>query len=69
MTRPDQPVPPDPGRPQKRARVLEMAESEFMVRSEGYLTGVEDLRSVALGVNDSGTPILLQDVASVQRRG
>ena len=48
-------------------RVLEMSETEFMVRGEGYIKNVEHLKSVALGVDDSGTPILLKDVGTVQR--
>ena len=47
-------------------RVLEMAESEFMVRGEGYITGVDDVANVALGVDGRGTPILLRDVGQVQ---
>ncbi len=47
-------------------RVLEMAETEFMVRGEGYIRGLDDVRQVALGVDPSGTPILVQDVATVQ---
>ena len=47
-------------------RVLEMSEAEFMVRGEGYIHGIDDLRRVALRVDDSGTPISVQDVATVQ---
>ena len=47
-------------------RVLEIAESEFMVRGEGYIQGVDDVKRVALGVDESGTPISVQDVATVQ---
>jgi Cu(I)/Ag(I) efflux system membrane protein CusA/SilA len=47
-------------------RVLEMAESEFMIRGEGYIEGVQDLEQVALGVDARGTPILLKDVGHVQ---
>ena len=47
-------------------RVLEMSEAEFMVRGEGYIQGVDDVRRVALGVDESGTPITVQDVATVQ---
>jgi len=47
-------------------RVLEMAESEFMIRGEGYIEGVQDLEQVALGVDVRGTPILLKDVGHVQ---
>ena len=47
-------------------RVLEMAETEFMVRSEGYIQGLDDVKQIALGVGPSGTPISVQDVATVQ---
>jgi Cu(I)/Ag(I) efflux system membrane protein CusA/SilA len=47
-------------------RVLEMAESEFMVRGEGYIQSLEDVKQIALGVDLSGTPISIQDVATVQ---
>ena len=47
-------------------RVLELSEAEFMVRGEGYIQGVDDVRRVALGVDESGTPISVQDVATVQ---
>jgi len=47
-------------------RVLEMAESEFMIRGEGYIEGVRDLEQVVLGVDGRGTPILLRDVGHVQ---
>ena len=46
-------------------RVLEVAEKEFMIRGLGYLSSLEDLRKVALGVDAAGTPILLEDVARV----
>ena len=47
-------------------RSLEMAEKEFILRVRGYLTGVEDLRKVAVGLGPGGTPILLGAVAHVQ---
>ncbi len=47
-------------------RLVEMAESEFMVRGLGYIQNLEDLRQVVIGVDDVGTPILLRDVAHVQ---
>ncbi len=46
--------------------VIEMAEAEYMVRSRGYLQGVADLRQIPLGVSDTGTPILLGDVADIR---
>lgn len=46
-------------------RLIEQAETEFMVRGRGYITSVEDLEQVAVGVNATGTPILLRNVATV----
>ncbi|MDH5216796.1 MAG: CusA/CzcA family heavy metal efflux RND transporter, partial [Gammaproteobacteria bacterium] len=46
--------------------VIEMAEAEYMVRAKGYITGIEDLSHIPLGVNKSGTPILLRDVAKIR---
>jgi Cu(I)/Ag(I) efflux system membrane protein CusA/SilA len=46
-------------------KLLEQAETEFMVRGRGYVTSTRDLEQVALGASDSGTPILLQNVATV----
>jgi Cu(I)/Ag(I) efflux system membrane protein CusA/SilA len=47
-------------------RLLEMAETEFMVRGEGYIESIDDLKKVALAVDPGGTPILLGDLATVQ---
>lgn len=46
--------------------VVEMAESEYMVRSSGYLRTLDDFRNVVLRTNDAGTPVLLGDVARIQ---
>jgi len=46
--------------------VIEMAEAEYMVRATGYISGVEDLEGVPLGMNEQGTPILLKDVADIR---
>ncbi len=46
-------------------RLVEMGETEFMVRGLGYIQSVEDLESIALGVDKMGTPILLKNVASI----
>jgi len=46
-------------------KLLEQAETEFMVRGRGYVTSVEDLERVAVGASESGTPILLQNIATV----
>ncbi|MEZ5398801.1 MAG: CusA/CzcA family heavy metal efflux RND transporter [Bryobacteraceae bacterium] len=47
-------------------RLLEISEKEFMIRGLGYIKSLDDLRKVALGVNSSGTPILLRDLATVE---
>ncbi|RLA01049.1 MAG: CusA/CzcA family heavy metal efflux RND transporter, partial [Gammaproteobacteria bacterium] len=46
--------------------VIEMAEAEYMVRATGYIDSLDDLRHIPLGVNERGTPILLDDVAEVR---
>ncbi|WP_194715270.1 efflux RND transporter permease subunit [Noviherbaspirillum soli] len=46
--------------------VVEMAETEYMVRSRGYLRSLEDFRNVLLSASDTGTPVLLRDVATVR---
>lgn len=48
------------------ASVIEMAEAEYMVRITGYISSLEDLRNVPLGVNVRGTPVLLNDVAQIR---
>jgi Cu(I)/Ag(I) efflux system membrane protein CusA/SilA len=46
--------------------VVELAESEYMVRSSGYLRSLDDFRNIVLRTNDAGTPVLLGDVARIQ---
>lgn len=48
------------------ASVIEMAEAEYMVRTSGYIQGVNDLELLPLGVNEKGIPLLLRDVADIQ---
>jgi Cu(I)/Ag(I) efflux system membrane protein CusA/SilA len=45
--------------------VVEMAETEYMVRSRGYLKTLDDFRSIPLAVSGA-TPVMLRDVAFVQ---
>lgn len=47
-------------------RLVEMAETEYMVRARGYIQSIDDLNSIPVGVDGNGTPIRLQDVARVQ---
>ncbi len=47
-------------------RLIEMAESEYMVRGRGYFKSVDDLKKVPVGVSKkTHTPILLAQVADV----
>ena len=47
-------------------KLVEMGETEFMVRGLGYIKGVEDLNNIPLGVPKRGTPILLKNVATIK---
>jgi Cu(I)/Ag(I) efflux system membrane protein CusA/SilA len=47
--------------------VIEQGEAEVMVRSEGYLRRREDFERVPISTGVDGVPVLLQDVATVQR--
>jgi Cu(I)/Ag(I) efflux system membrane protein CusA/SilA len=46
--------------------VLELAEAEYMVRTRGYLTSIEDIELIPVHTTPDGTPVLLRDVARVQ---
>ena len=46
-------------------RVIEMAETEYLVHGRGYLQGIEDLQKVVLKA-DALTPVVLRDVARVE---
>ncbi|MBE0439404.1 MAG: efflux RND transporter permease subunit [Gammaproteobacteria bacterium] len=46
-------------------KLIEMAETEYMVRGLGYIQSLDDLKSIAISVSDNGIPIRLQDVANV----
>jgi Cu(I)/Ag(I) efflux system membrane protein CusA/SilA len=46
-------------------RVVEMSETEYMVRGKGYLRGIGDLETLVLK-SERGTPVLLRDVARVE---
>ena len=49
-------------------RTLELTEHEFMVRGRGYLKGIDDIERIVVKV-DSGTPVLLKDVARIELAG
>ncbi|SFN36243.1 Cu(I)/Ag(I) efflux system membrane protein CusA/SilA [Nitrosospira briensis] len=46
-------------------RVIEMAETEYMVRGKGYLRGVGDLENLVVKA-EGGIPVLLRDIARVE---
>jgi Cu(I)/Ag(I) efflux system membrane protein CusA/SilA len=46
-------------------RLLELGETEFMVRGLGYIQSIEDLEKVTLGVSEHGVPITLKHIANV----
>ncbi len=47
-------------------RSLELSEREFILRVKGYITSLDDLKKVAVGLGDRGVPVLLRDVATIQ---
>jgi Cu(I)/Ag(I) efflux system membrane protein CusA/SilA len=46
-------------------RVVEMAETEYMVRGKGYLRSKADIEMLVLK-SESGTPVLIRDIARVE---
>ena len=46
--------------------VLELGESEYMVRASGYLQSLEDFRNIPLSTTDAGVSVRLGDVAHIQ---
>jgi Cu(I)/Ag(I) efflux system membrane protein CusA/SilA len=46
--------------------VLELGEAEYMVRASGYLKTLEDFATIPLTTTESGTPVMLKDVARIQ---
>ena len=46
-------------------RVVELAETEFMVRGRGYLKGIADIEQIVLKA-EGGTPVLVKDIARVE---
>ncbi len=47
-------------------KLVEMGETEFMVRGLGYIKSMEDIENIAVGVDAYGTPILMKNIANVQ---
>ncbi len=46
-------------------RVVEMAETEYMVRGKGYLRGVADIENLVVKAQ-GGTPVMIRDIARVE---
>ncbi len=47
--------------------VVELGEAEYMVRASGYLKTLDDFGAIPLSTSDAGTPVMLKDVARIQR--
>ncbi len=47
-------------------RLVEISETEYMVRGRGYVQSIPDIENIAVGVDERGTPIRIKDVAEVQ---
>jgi len=47
-------------------RVVEYAETEYMVEGIGYIEKVADIEQIPVGVDTEGTPILVRDIGKVQ---
>ncbi len=46
-------------------RLIEMAESEFMIRGLGYIKSLDDIRNTVVDVSADGTPILVKELGVV----
>ena len=47
-------------------RVIEQAETEYMVRGLGYIKNLADVENIVVGTDGKGTPILVKDVGLVR---
>nr|MBA3608510.1 efflux RND transporter permease subunit [Chthoniobacterales bacterium] len=48
-------------------RVIEFGETEYMVRGEGYIKSLDDIRAIAIGLEANGVPVTIAQVANVHR--
>ena len=46
--------------------LIEMSETEYMVRGLGYIQSIDDIEQIAVGVDGQGTPLRIRDIARVQ---
>jgi len=47
-------------------RVLEMSETEYMIRGRGYIRDLSDIEEIAVSADENGIPIRIKDLATVQ---
>ena len=47
-------------------RLIEMSETEYMVRGLGRIQSLDDIKSIAIKSDGKGTPVLIKDVAHVK---
>jgi Cu(I)/Ag(I) efflux system membrane protein CusA/SilA len=46
-------------------KLIEMGETEFMVRGLGYIQSLGDIKNIVISSDKKGTPILLKDIADI----
>jgi len=46
-------------------KVIELSETEYMVRGRGYIKSVQDIEQTVVDVSEEGTPILVRDLGAV----
>lgn len=48
------------------ARLIELGGTEYMVRGRGYASSVKDYEDIVVAANETGTPICLKDIGTVE---
>lgn len=54
------------GNTETGARLIEFGGTEYMVRGRGYARSVRDFEEIVIAVNETGTPICLKDIGTVE---
>jgi Cu(I)/Ag(I) efflux system membrane protein CusA/SilA len=47
-------------------RVVEHAETEYMVRGLGYIKSIQDVQNIVVGADQKGTPVMIKDIGLVR---
>jgi Cu(I)/Ag(I) efflux system membrane protein CusA/SilA len=47
------------------ARLMELSGAEYMIRGKGYIRSLNDIEEISLGTDNTGTPILVKNIAKV----